>query len=94
MASDLRTVARPLPTKLAKFDEKYGLGFTLLSDPDHATAEAFGVWGEKTFMGRRFMGINRTTFVIDRDGRIAHVFENVKPAGHASDVADVVAKLS
>ena len=79
--------------KHVKFKEKHGFTYPLISDADHVIAEAFGVWGEKTFMGRRFMGILRTTFVIDAKGRIAHVFENVKPVGHANDVADVVAKL-
>lgn len=84
----------PDPVKShVKFKEKYGLPFTLLADTDHAVSEAYGVWREKSMYGRKYMGVERTTFVIDADGRIAHVFEKVKPAGHAQAVADVVAGL-
>jgi peroxiredoxin Q/BCP len=69
-------------TDVAKFDEKYGLGFPLLADQDHAVAEAYGVWVEKSMYGRRFMGNERTTFVIGRDGTIREVFRAVKPAEH------------
>jgi len=67
------------PAKQAKFDEKYDLGFSLLSDPDHAVAEAFGVWGEKKFMGKTYMGIVRSSFLIDEKGRIAAAWSPVKP---------------
>ncbi len=67
------------PEKQAKFDAKYTLGFPLLSDPDHAVAEAYGVWGEKAFMGKTFMGIIRSSFLIDEDGRIAQAWYKVKP---------------
>jgi peroxiredoxin Q/BCP len=63
----------------AKFRDKYGLGFRLLSDPDHAIAEAFGAWGEKTNYGKTSMGIIRSAFVIDEDGRIVLARYNVKP---------------
>ena len=53
------------PTKLAKFDEKYGLGFALLSDPDHTAAEAYGSWGEKSMYGKKYMGIIRSAFLVD-----------------------------
>ena len=69
-----------------KFREKYGLDFRLLSDPDHQVAEAYGVWQLKSMYGRKSWGIARTTFVINEKGRIAHVFEKVKPAGHAAEV--------
>jgi len=69
-----------------KFKKKYALPFTLLADEDHSMAEAFGVWKEKTMFGRKYMGVERTTFVLDADGRIAHVFEKVSPAGHAEEV--------
>jgi peroxiredoxin Q/BCP len=69
-----------------KFREKYELPFPLLADEDHAVAEAYGVWGEKSMYGRKYMGINRTTFVIDGAGRVAKVFEKVKPKGHAAEV--------
>ena len=75
-----------------KFKAKYGLPFTLLADTDHAVAEAYGVWQEKSMYGRKYMGVARTTFVIDRAGRIVKLFERVKPAGHAADVAEAAAE--
>jgi peroxiredoxin Q/BCP len=73
----------PDPVKsVAKFDDKFGLGFTLLADEDHAVAEAYGVWVQKTMYGREFMGNERTTFVIGPDGVIQEVLRNVKPAQH------------
>jgi peroxiredoxin Q/BCP len=73
----------PDPVKrVAKFDEKYGLGFTLLADADHAVAETYGVWVEKSMYGRKYMGAERTTFVIDPDGKIKDVFRQVRPAEH------------
>jgi len=68
------------------FKEKYGLPFTLLADADHAVAEQYGVWGEKSYAGRTYMGVNRSTFVIGADGTVAKVMHNVKPATHADDV--------
>ncbi len=76
--------------KQAKFKAKYELPYALLADADHTLAEAYGVWGEKKFMGRKYMGINRTTLLIDPEGKIAHIFEKVSPAGHG---AEVLAKL-
>ena len=73
--------------KHQKFKKKHDLPFTLVADTDHSIAELYGVWGEKTMFGRKYMGVLRTTFLIDRDGRIAKVFDNVKPEGHANDVA-------
>ena len=69
-----------------KFRDKYELPFTLLADTDHEVAERYGVWGEKTYMGRTYMGINRSTFVIDGDGIVTKVLPKVKPATHADDV--------
>jgi peroxiredoxin Q/BCP len=69
-----------------KFKRKYDLPFPLLADTDHRVAEAYGAWGEKSMYGRRYKGILRTTFVIDDEGRIAYVFEKVKPEGHAAEV--------
>ena len=69
-----------------KFRQKHSLPFTLLSDPDHRVAEAYGVYGLKKFMGREYMGIERSTFVIGPDGRLARVWPKVKPAGHADEV--------
>ena len=81
------------PAAQAKFDTKYKLKFPLLSDPDHTVAEAYGAWGEKSMYGRKYMGIMRTTFVIDAKGKIAKVFEKVKPEEHATEVAEAVAAL-
>ncbi len=67
---------------VSKFDQKYGLGFPLLADSDHAVAEAYGVWVEKSMYGRKYMGNERTTFVIDPDGKIKDIFRKVKPAEH------------
>ncbi|MBE2898347.1 thioredoxin-dependent thiol peroxidase [Pasteurellaceae bacterium 20609_3] len=76
------------PDKLARFEEKNQLNFTLLSDPDHKVAEAYGVWGEKKFMGKTFDGIHRISFLIDESGTIAHVFEKFKTKDHARIVLD------
>jgi peroxiredoxin Q/BCP len=65
--------------KQLKFDEKYDLGFPLLADTDHAVAEAWGVWGERSLYGRKFMGIIRSAFVVDEKGRLAGVFYKVSP---------------
>ena len=69
-----------------KFQEKFGLTFPLLADADHAVADRYGVWQQRKFMGREFMGIARTTFVIDKNGTIKAVFPNVKVEGHADEV--------
>lgn len=69
-----------------KFAEKYDLPFHLLSDPEHKVLEQYGVWKEKNMMGRRYMGIERTTYVIDEEGRIAHVYPKVKVDGHVGEV--------
>jgi thioredoxin-dependent peroxiredoxin len=74
------------PKKHVKFREKYGLPFTLLSDEAHEVAEAYGTWIEKRMYGKTYMGIERSTFVIDADGNIAKVMRKVKPADHAADV--------
>jgi peroxiredoxin Q/BCP len=69
-----------------KFTDKFDLPFPLLSDVDHKIAEAYGVWGEKKFMGRTYMGMHRVTFLIGGDGRIKKIWHNVKPDEHASEV--------
>lgn len=73
-------------TKQARFKKKYDLPYPLLADTDHAVCEAYGVWGEKKFMGKTFMGISRTTYLIDPQGKVAHVFEKVSAAGHSAEV--------
>ena len=74
------------PKQQAKFKEKFGFPYPLLADTEHAVAEAYGVWKEKSMYGKKYMGIERTTFVIDKDGKIAKIFNKVKPAGHAEEV--------
>jgi peroxiredoxin Q/BCP len=74
-----------------KFKEKYELPFALLADTDHATAEEYGVWKEKSYAGKTYMGVERSTFVIDADGNVAKELRNVKPDTHADDVLAVLA---
>jgi thioredoxin-dependent peroxiredoxin len=73
-------------TAQSKFQSRYSLPFPLIADADHKVAESYGVWGEKSMYGRTYMGVNRTTFLIDEEGRVARVWEKVKPEGHASEV--------
>jgi len=73
-----------------KFKAKFKLPFPLLADLDHRVAEKYGVWGEKSMYGRKYFGILRTTFLIDETGRIAKVFEKVKPKGHAQEVLEAL----
>jgi peroxiredoxin Q/BCP len=77
-----------------KFTAKYKLPFTLLADTDHSIADAYGVYGEKKFMGRTYMGIHRTTFLIDEKGKIKKVFEKVKPEDHADEVLGAFSGVS
>jgi peroxiredoxin Q/BCP len=72
------------------FVKKHDLNFTLLSDPDHKVAEAFGAWGEKKMYGKTYMGIIRSTFVIGKDGIIKHVFKKVKTAVHGEEVLEIL----
>lgn len=77
------------PDKVAshdKFKAKYKLPFPLLADTDHAVAEAYGAWGEKSMYGRKYHGILRSTFIIDESGLISTIFPKVKPKGHAAEV--------
>jgi thioredoxin-dependent peroxiredoxin len=74
-----------------KFKQKYGLPFTLLADPNHEVAEQYGVWGERKYMGKTYMGVERSTFLIDEDGRIAKVMRRVKPDTHAERVLEALA---
>lgn len=76
--------------KHRKFKDKYDLPFTLLADVDHEVAETYGVWKEKSFMGKKYWGNERTTFVIGEDGRIVKVLPNVKPAAHAGLVLETL----
>ena len=79
--------------RLKKFEEKEGLNFTLLSDEDHALADKYGVWCLKKFMGREFMGIIRTTFIIDKQGRLMRIMDKFKTKTHHEDVAKILAEL-
>jgi peroxiredoxin Q/BCP len=73
-----------------KFKQKFDLPFALISDEDHKIAEAYGVWQEKSMYGRKYMGIVRSTFVIDEKGKIAAIYDKVKVDGHAADVLQKV----
>ena len=80
------------PSKLAKFDEKYSLGFDLLADEDHAVAEAFGVWTEKSMYGRKYMGIQRSAFLIDEKGRIERAWPKISPKDTPIDLLNALAR--
>jgi peroxiredoxin Q/BCP len=82
----------PVPA-VRKFADKYGLGFTLLADADHAVADAYGTWGEKSMYGKTYMGVQRATFIIDAEGRIAKVFPKVSPKTHDDVVLEALAAL-
>lgn len=69
-----------------KFVDKYNLNFTLLSDTDHLLAEKCGLWAEKTMYGRKYMGVERTTYLLDEDGKVAKIWRKVQPVGHAAQV--------
>ena len=75
--------------RLVKFEDKQELNFTLLSDEDHSVIESYGAWDLKKFMGREFMGIVRTTFLIDPNGKIVKIWDNVKVKDHAKEVLDL-----
>jgi peroxiredoxin Q/BCP len=77
----------------ARFAKKYGITFPLLADEDHAVAEKYGVWQQKSLYGRKFMGNVRTTYLIDRDGKVARRWDNVKVDGHAEEVLGAVGAL-
>ena len=76
---------------IAKFAAKYDLDFTLLADPDHAVAEKYGAWGEKSMYGKKYMGVLRSTFIVDPDGKIAKVFPKVQPKKHDHIVLEALA---
>jgi thioredoxin-dependent peroxiredoxin len=79
------------PAKQARFDTKYGLGFPLLSDPDHAVAGAYGTWGQKSMYGRKYMGIIRSAFLIDEDGTVAEAWYKVSPKDTAPNLLKALA---
>ena len=79
--------------RLGKFIDKQSLNFSLLSDEDHAITDKYGAWGLKKFMGREFMGVLRTTFIIGKDGRLKHVMDKVKTKTHHDDVLVLIKEL-
>ncbi len=79
---------------VAKFDEKFGLGFTLLADADHAVAESYGTWVEKSMYGNKYMGVQRATFLIDPEGKVARVFPKVQPKQHDDLMLKALAELA
>jgi peroxiredoxin Q/BCP len=84
----------PDPVKrLAKFKEKEDLNFSLLSDEDHSVADKYAVWGLKKFMGREYLGIIRTSFIIDKQGRVVHIIDKVKTKSHHDDVQEFLKAL-
>jgi peroxiredoxin Q/BCP len=86
-------VSKDDPKKHQKFTEKYELKVSLASDMDGSVCEAFGTWGEKSLYGRKYMGIERATFLIDRDGTLARVWRKVKVPGHAEEVLAAAREL-
>ncbi len=74
------------PERQARFDRKYGLGFPLLSDEDHAVAEAYGAWGEKTMYGKRYMGVFRSALLLDEEGKVAAVWPKISPGDTATNL--------
>jgi thioredoxin-dependent peroxiredoxin len=80
--------------KVKEFHEKHALNFSLLADEDHAVAEAYGVWAEKSMYGRTYMGNERTTFIVDAAGRVAAVLRKVKPGEHDEQVLKALAALT
>jgi thioredoxin-dependent peroxiredoxin len=73
-----------------KFKQKFDLPFTLLADVDHAVADEYGVWGQKSFAGKKYMGVSRSTFVIAENGSVKRVMHDVKPATHADEVLEIL----
>ncbi len=80
-------------TSHQKFRDKFSLPFPLLADAEHVVSDAYGVWGPKKFMGREYMGVDRATFIVGPDGKIARVFPKVSPAGHALEIAQALKEL-
>jgi peroxiredoxin Q/BCP len=85
-------VSRDTIASHCKFRDKFGLGFPLLSDPDHEVLEAYGAWGEKTLYGKKSLGVIRSTVVVDEQGKVKRVFPKVKVAGHIDAVLEALAE--
>jgi len=86
-------VSKDSPERHARFAAKYGLKVKLATDPDGSVCEAFGTWGQKSLYGRKYMGIDRATFLIDRDGTVARIWRKVKVPGHAEEVLAAARQL-
>jgi peroxiredoxin Q/BCP len=84
-------ISRDKPSLQAKFDQKYGLGFPLLSDADHAVADAYGTWGEKSMYGKKYMGIIRSAFLVDEEGKVAEAWYKVSPKDTAPNLLRALA---
>ncbi|MDQ2623418.1 MAG: redoxin domain-containing protein, partial [Actinomycetota bacterium] len=82
------------PRALRKFADKYDLDFTLVGDPDHSVLEQYGTWVEKSMYGNKYMGVQRATFIIDREGKIARVFPKVQPKKHDDVVLKALVELN
>src|SRR3954447_12803991 len=82
------------PSKLRAFADKYDLDFTLVGDEDHSVSETYGMWAEKSMYGRKYWGVLRATYVIDPDGRIAHVLPKVSPKTHDDEVLGALGELA
>lgn len=91
--ADVIGISPDSPEKHRKFREKYDLGVRLLADEERKAAEAYGVWVEKSMYGRRYMGIERSTFLIDDKGKVAHAWRKVRVPGHAEEVLEAVQAL-
>ena len=90
LGAEVLGISPDAPAKQAKFDTKYRLGFPLLADEDHAVAEKYGAWGEKSMYGKKFMGIVRSAFVVDEKGKIAGAFYKVSPKDTVPSVKSVL----
>ena len=82
------------PAALRKFADKHDLDFTLVGDPDHSVAEAYGVWVEKSMYGKKYLGVERSTFIIDGDGKVARILRKVQPKKHDNLVLEALGELS
>jgi len=94
LGAEVLGISPDTPAKQAKFDTKYKLGFPLLADEEHTVAEKYGVWGEKTNYGKKYMGIIRSAFVVDEKGKIAGAFYKVSPKDTVPKVQAVLAELA
>jgi len=91
MDAEIVGISPDKPEAQSKLATKYGLPYSFVPDPEHSIAEAYGVWKEKSMYGRKYMGIERTTFLIGAEGKIEKIFPKVKPEGHAAEVLAALA---